>query len=298
MTALLIHVIMIYDFSIAGLLLRCDVPFEMYMSDETAPFYLAEGGNDPDFLFTMTGVSEIAGPGASAVRYQNYDFAYSDSSVDIYHYRDLKAPPVVHVSWQKAFPDRLCCRYLQKIQDSVCTGRDIINLINLELFLLHFGGLLLHCSYISRQGKGILFTAPSGTGKSTQADLWKQYEQADIINGDRAALVRRDGEWSAWGLPYAGTSGIYRNTSAPVSAIVVLRQASENRTVRLSPAQALRYIYPELTMHRWDHRFVDKALSQLLEFLTDVPVWLLECTPDYRAVRCLKETLTEGGILS
>ena len=51
-------------------------------------------------------------------------------------------------------------------------------------------------------------------------------------------------------------------------------------------------------MHRWDHRFVDKALSQLLELLTDVPVWLLECTPDYRAVSCLKETLMEGGILS
>ena len=140
--------------------------------------------------------------------------------------------------------------------------------------------------------------APSGTGKSTQADLWRHFQQAEIINGDRAALRFSDGIWQAWGLPYAGTSGIYRNLVAPVSAVVVLRQAPYNRVRKLTPNEAIRHIYPELTIHRWDSRFVDRALSLLLDLLSQVPIYFLECTPERDAVEVLKNELKKGGILS
>ena len=152
---------------------------------------------------------------------------------------------------------------------------------------------MLHAAFIRWQEKGILFTAPSGTGKSTQADLWEKYEGAEILNGDRAGLRCIEGCWTAFGLPLAGSSYIYRNESAPADTIVVLRQSPENRIRRLGPAEAFRYLYPEVTVHQWHRPWVEKASSMLLDLISHVPVWLLECRPDQGAVRLLKETIIE-----
>ena len=103
----------------------------------------------------------------------------------------------------------------------------------LEQVCITLQAALLHTSFIKWQGKAILFTAPSGTGKSTQADLWRRIEGAEIINGDRAVLRKEGGIWKAWGLPYAGSSRIFRNESAPVGAIVVLRKNDRNELRRL-----------------------------------------------------------------
>lgn len=298
MTALPMISHMIYDFSIAGIHLRCDVPFEMYISEETPEFLCAPMDSAPDFTFTFREVSAVSSPAVLNFRYQNIGFVYFDSGRDIYHYRSISDPPYVKISWRKDFPESLLCEYDVQYLHSLYTSRDMFNLLSLELFLLHFGGLLLHCSFIRVDKRGILFTAPSGTGKSTQASLWERYAGADVLNGDRAALRCCAQGWTAWGLPYAGTSGIYRNESAPISALVVLRQAHENSVRRLTASEAIRYIYPELTLHRWDPDFVDGALCLLFELLKQVPVFLLACTPDEAAVNTLKQKMIEGGILS
>ncbi|MEG0766748.1 MAG: hypothetical protein RR482_03440, partial [Clostridia bacterium] len=62
------------------------------------------------------------------------------------------------------------------------------NAFALEKMLLPFHGMLLHCALIQYEGKGIAFTAPSQTGKSTQANLWHAHKGAEILNGDRAIL--------------------------------------------------------------------------------------------------------------
>ena len=61
----------------------------------------------------------------------------------------------------------------------------------MELVFIINQGFQLHASVINWKDKGILFSAPSGTGKSTQADLWKKYEGAKVINGDRALIRKR-----------------------------------------------------------------------------------------------------------
>ena len=172
-------------------------------------------------------------------------------------------------------------------------SHNLCDLIGLETLLMRYGGLMLHAAFIRWQEKGILFTAPSGTGKSTQADLWEKYEGAEILNGDRAGLRCIEGHWTAFGLPLAGSSYIYRNESAPADTIVVLRQSPENRIRRLGPAEAFRYLYPEVTVHQWHRPWVEKASSMLLDLISHVPVWLLECRPDQGAVRLLKETIME-----
>ncbi|MDY4968906.1 MAG: hypothetical protein SO101_01400, partial [Lachnospiraceae bacterium] len=74
-------------------------------------------------------------------------------------------------------------------------------------------------------------------------------------------------------------------------AVVVLRQAKENRIRRLRAAEAIRFLYPEVTAHHWDREFVDRILNLLMELTAAVPVYLLECLPDRGAVELVKDTI-------
>ena len=110
--------------------------------------------------------------------------------------------------------------YLQKeYKDELLREFHISGMLAMELVLIINQGFQLHASVINWKDKGILFSAPSGTGKSTQADLWKKYEGAEVINGDRALIRKEKGDFTVYGYPYAGTSKIYTNFSAPIKAI-------------------------------------------------------------------------------
>lgn len=168
---------------------------------------------------------------------------------------------------------------------------DVFRVISLEKILNRRETMLLHASFIAWQQEGILFSAPSGTGKSTQADLWKKFENAEIINGDRAALSKEQGRWKAHGLPLAGSSAIFRNETYPVRAIVVLRQGKENKLEKIKPVEAFRWIYSEMTVQYWDEEFQRSLLELLREMVLQIPVYWLECLPDQSAVEILKKEL-------
>lgn len=173
--------------------------------------------------------------------------------------------------------------------------RDFDNLLdaaNLEHMLTALGAVSLHSSFITHCGQAILFSAPSGTGKSTQAALWEQYAHAEQINGDRSVIRCVDGVWTAFGFPFAGSSGIYKNKSAPIRAIVVLRQAKDNTIERLGASEAFRLLYSETAIQRWNTQGHAAAVDLLIRLSAAVPVYRLCCTPDARAVELLQQTLS------
>ncbi|MGN0773653.1 MAG: hypothetical protein ACI4MP_07665 [Candidatus Ventricola sp.] len=140
-------------------------------------------------------------------------------------------------------------------------------------------------------GKALIFSAPSGTGKSTQADLWEKYAGGEVINGDRTLLRKKDGVWHAYGCPMCGTSGIHKQGNEPIRAIVMLSQGTENEVRRLSAGEAFQRIYPEITVPRWNRELVLRAMELLDDVLARVPIYALSCTPDARAVEALREAI-------
>lgn len=167
----------------------------------------------------------------------------------------------------------------------------IFNRIGMETLLMQHQGFMLHASLINYENKAIAFAGASGVGKSTQAELWHTCLGAEILNGDRAALRKTEAGWMAYGSPYAGTSGIYKNSSAPLEAIVLLQQGEENRLHRLAAGDAFRFLYPEVSVHRWDKTFVAYITDLCLQLLADIPVYLLECRPEESAAVLLKKGL-------
>ena len=61
--------------------------------------------------------------------------------------------------------------------------------------------MVLHCSVLKVKSGVILFSGPSGIGKSTQAGLWTKYRKARVINGDRTLLKKENGRWMSLGWP-------------------------------------------------------------------------------------------------
>lgn len=171
--------------------------------------------------------------------------------------------------------------------------RLVLNTLEAEHHIVHRGGFLLHASFIRWNDRAILFTAPSGTGKSTQAALWEKHRGARIINGDRAAVTVEKGGVMAHGIPYCGTSGICGREKLPVAAIVYLSQGTENRIEPLTGLRAFRRLWEGCSVQLWDQEDVDRCSSTVMEALNSVKLVHLACTPDEQAVQVLEAYLKE-----
>lgn len=155
------------------------------------------------------------------------------------------------------------------------------------------GMLVLHSAYIvTRAGGAILFSGPSGVGKSTQAALWERCAGARVVNGDRALVDV--GKKTANGIFYSGTSGISENVTAPIRAIVLLGQGSENRVFVPSPQAAFAGVLSQCAYYEWDASSAEQMTACVARLVSDVPVLRMDCLPDATAVEALRGKL--GGI--
>lgn len=179
---------------------------------------------------------------------------------------------------RSALPDRI-------------TPKTLLYALEAEYLIVQNRGFLFHCSYIAYNGEAILFTAPSGVGKSTQAELWRKHRGARVINGDRAAVRLTEAGVEAWGIPFSGSSGICHRSCLPVRAIVCLSQAPDTTIRPLTGARAFRLLWEGCSLHTWNRADVSACADTVLGTIARVPVFHLACTPDESAVLALEEAL-------
>lgn len=167
-------------------------------------------------------------------------------------------------------------------------------LLGPETLLLRHNGFILHSSVVAYHGHALLFCGASGAGKSTQAQLWETYRQAQILNGDRCVIMKRSDRFYGCGSPYCGSSGIYRKEEAPIRAIILPVKATENRMERMTPKEALRRLYRETLVNLWDVDFMNRLLDLMQELVLSVPVYTLYCRPDAQATEVTLEAMLIG----
>ena len=277
-----------YKLDMAGFLWEIVSPIELDARENCAPFLTDRPGADVSLRFRLEQPPERG----AVVHDRSPRVWQEDGALRIERLPAAAVKPCACVWMREDDPLSVTgCIY----PDRTNLIRSLDNLLDaseLELLLTKLGIFSLHSSLVRRrEGDAILFTAPSGTGKSTQAGLWEQFAGAETLNGDRSMIRRVDGVWTAFGSPFAGTSGIYRNEHAPIRALIVLRQAPENTIRRLSLAEAFRAIYSESVLPRWHTEAHQRVISLVTEIVSEVPVYLLACTPDERPVTLLRNTL-------
>ena len=165
------------------------------------------------------------------------------------------------------------------------------SLLSLEKHMIKHGAMILHSAFMCRGESAVLFSAASGVGKSTQADLWEMHRGTYTVNGDRSLLIREPSGWYACGGPVCGSSGICRNECWPVKAIVMLKQAGENRIRPLKGLAAVRLLMEQITVNTWDSGFQMRVMDELERLIEEIPVYELECDISEDAVICLEQAL-------
>lgn len=285
---------MYYDYLICGLRVRFAVPWLLTVTEESRPF-LTESEGEPHLTVRFSAVDALELPENGGIWRINSCFQTQDGVLRVWHCPVRGEMPYCCVVWDPAHPEVVRCTYLRGQEEQIAYTKNLLMLLGLESFLLQFDGLLLHASLVDWQGRGILFCAPSGTGKSTQARLWEQCMGSRTLNGDRAGIRCAEGQWRAWGLPYAGSSGIYCNESVPIRAIVLLRQGEENRLTPAPGMEAFRRLLPECNARRWDAGFMERLMGLLSDLVREVPMYQLECRPEPQAVALLRDELLKEG---
>lgn len=267
--------------------IRSEFPIEDGKSFQ--PF--REKEQKPDFTVTFreeAHLPEVLGE----VLYSNDNFSvirgnggfsrvYFDKRCDDFVYA------VTRLDWE-AGTETVC--FLPSYRDRFETVRLACTHISLESMLLHRNRLVLHASLLD---KGILFTGPSGIGKSTQAALWETYAGAEIINGDRPILGYENGTWTAYGSPYAGSSEYWKQKQTPVHAIAVLSQGSENCAVRLNVRESFTPLFSESAQNPWDGDYTGHLADLVGMLAGEVPVFRFVCRPDESAVSYLKTQILD-----
>ena len=276
-----------YYYDLVNTKIRVDIPYEIKIKDESKEFITEKVKEDirVDFIEIDKPIfieGDVVSKGIISVKKTNIGFVY-----------DIRIQPGAEpYAWFIPIDrNHYEARYLKGSGKYIEYSKNLLEIINLEQVLNTFNAFILHSSVINWQDKAILFSAPSGTGKSTQADLWGKYENAEVINGDKAGIRKMDGKWTAYGLPIAGTSGIYKNKKAEISHIIVLRQGKENKLTKLSPREAFIKLYSETLVHTWDKDFQENIVNMITDVVQSVPIYQYECLPDKSAVDFLKEQI-------
>ena len=282
-----------YFFQFADIHIRIAAPFQIHVSVESVPF-LSHGAGEAHIVLSFVPVDSLPAVPLDGNWIEDRYYRHVNGLYEIFVRSFPGADPYARLVYGDGF---IRCEYLSDFESKFTETCDILNLIGLEKILLDHSGFLLHSSLIRYQNKAILFSAPCGVGKSTQADLWNRFRSAEILNGDRAGVRFSNNYWCAYGMPFAGTSGIYKNASAPIAAVVTLDQGPENQIQRLRPIEAIRRLLLECSCRRWDSEFMNRMLDLLLKFVGPVPVYHLVCRPDEDAVNLLYDTLLKDGFL-
>jgi len=142
--------------------------------------------------------------------------------------------------------------------------------------------LLFHGSGLALDGKGYLFTAACGTGKSTHARFWREMLGAVAVNDDKPFLKISTAGVTMYGAPWSGKHGLDANIAVPLKGICILERGPENRIFSIKPEDAMAELLHQ-GCEPLDHgeypRF--QALTEALA--AAVPLWRMECTKDPQA---------------
>ncbi|MCF0134298.1 MAG: hypothetical protein HUJ72_10560 [Blautia sp.] len=150
----------------------------------------------------------------------------------------------------------------------------------IAVYLSYQDACVFHGALIGLHGQGYLFTAKSGTGKTTHIRNWVQeFPETIIVNGDKPVLRMRNGRLMAYGTPWAGKEGYQENMAVELKAVILLKRGMDNRIRKLDFASAFPVLVSQT--YRPEDGFGLKRVVELAGKMAKcTEFYELECTMD------------------
>jgi len=147
---------------------------------------------------------------------------------------------------------------------------------------LSYGCFYLHSSAVVLDGFAYLFSAPSGTGKSTHTQNWLKIfgeERAFILNDDKPMIRCIDGEYRVYGTPFSGKTDQNRNTFAPLAGICFLERGEDNRIEPMPKGDVFPLLIRQ-TVYPPEESDMIRLLDLAERMIEEIPFYRLICTAD------------------
>ena len=159
----------------------------------------------------------------------------------------------------------------------------------------YYDTILFHGSVVAVDGAAYLFTAASGTGKSTHVALWRKLfgERAVMVNDDKPLLHIGD-VVTAYGTPYDGKHKLSNRIAVPLKAICILTRAETNSIVPVTKSEA----YPMLLQQVYrpnDVFALQKTLGLIDKMAEKVGLYRLGCNMDIEAAKVAYDGMNKHG---
>ena len=150
----------------------------------------------------------------------------------------------------------------------------------------NYDTVIFHGSVIAVDGQGFLFTAKSGTGKSTHTALWREYlgDKAYMVNDDKPMLKTTDSGVIAYGTPYNGKHHLGCNMSVPLKAICIITRGEKNTIVRIDKSEAYAMLLQQVYRPQ-DPLQMAKTLKLVDKLAVSVELYKLACNMDIEAAK-------------
>lgn len=162
------------------------------------------------------------------------------------------------------------------------------------LYLAQRHGLVaIHSASLLHRGRAWLFSAPSGTGKSTHTNLWHQQFQSPLLNGDLNLIGMTNGQPMAYGIPWCGTSQIYTAETYPLGGIFLLKRGSGNRVEALEPDRRRLLAFQRIISPSWTEELFQANLDIIEALEPAIFIRRLWCTPDPEAACAARQAVDE-----
>lgn len=151
--------------------------------------------------------------------------------------------------------------------------------------MIDYDTILFHGSVVAVNNEGYLFTAKSGTGKSTHVKLWSDYlgKKATIVNDDKP-LISISNKVIVYGTPYNGKHKKGSNISVPLKAICIITRSLDNHIEEITKKQAYTMLVQQV-FHSQDILKMQKTLDLIDKMSDRIKFYKLGCNLDISAAR-------------
>lgn len=164
----------------------------------------------------------------------------------------------------------------------------------LSIALLKKDTILMHGSAVAVDGEVYIFTAKSGTGKSTHARLWRELlgERVIMVNDDKPFLRVEDGKVMVCGSPWNGKHRLGENIELPLRAICVIEQAKENHIEKIVFADEVAVLMQQIYVPTQEAETAGKALELADKIFSGVQLYKLGANMAPDAAKLSYETMS------
>lgn len=147
-----------------------------------------------------------------------------------------------------------------------------------------YNRIVMHGASIMKDGKGFIFAAPSGTGKTTHIKLWGRRfgNEVKVIDGDKPFVSFENGSAFVWGSPRSGKENLNNPLSAPLSGIAFIERGKENSIAKVSPQEIFNEAFMQFYFPK-NKEMSEKTVEIINGILSNVPLYRLRCNTDVEA---------------